>query len=775
MYAGVFRLLAFLFGLGVFQTQLGYPQSDKSLQRQASMIGSLIFLATVATSSANYRAQHPLPTTTVPDGWGVNIHFTNPAPGEMELLAAAGFKWVRMDLFWHQIETKKGVYDFSAYDRLMAALQKHKIRPIFILDYGNDLYQSGSPREPHSIEGFCNYVKAAVERYRGQGVVWEMWNEPNIFFWQPKPDVKQYIALALAVGKTIRKVAPEEWYVGPATSGFDFGFLNACFDAGLLKYWDAVTVHPYRTSAPETVVGDWTKLRELVRKYEPKREVPLISGEWGYSELYSGLNLEKQAQYIARQYLVNLSCGVGLSIWYDWKNDGTDPKEIEHHFGTVYHDLKPKPTYHSAKTLVESLRGYKFAMRLRQPDPSDWILLFKDARGRGKAVGWTTSPESQSRLYLDGTPRLLGPRQLPSAFIVRASRFVKLPESAIVDTPKDAERLLRPLLESLREGESLTVYDTAPEQAIGSVKGLRLTKGDLPRLGSVTGKLERLTDILNPVRTLTVALSSPGIPDIVQASDVTRPTILFQIIGTEGDDLVMQVENQRDAFTCSLRPTASSKLFPIELRKGTQQVRLKGYFKQIAELDVCMTLLDSKNRPVGRIFEAKKLNSVPVNAGTWSAVVEGDAKIKGEASVRVVDKPSRSQEALAIDYALDQGWKYVIVRNSEQLRTPSPGRPVSLTMKIKGDGSGAALKVRIVDSTGQTHQVDGVDMDWTDSRHLTFDLTKTAVSWGGRNDSKVHLPVRFDALLLIDSKGKESKGTVEISDLVVTYEDRATR
>src|SRR4051812_9669584 len=35
-----------------------------------------------------------LPSAPLPDGIGVNIHFTDPRPGEMEMLAAAGFKWV---------------------------------------------------------------------------------------------------------------------------------------------------------------------------------------------------------------------------------------------------------------------------------------------------------------------------------------------------------------------------------------------------------------------------------------------------------------------------------------------------------------------------------------------------------------------------------------------------------------------------------------------------------------------------------------------------------
>jgi beta-galactosidase GanA len=60
--------------------------------------------------------------TDVTDSFGVNIHFTDPKPGEMKMLADTGFKWVRMDLNWGGTERKKGEYDFRAYDRLMTAL-----------------------------------------------------------------------------------------------------------------------------------------------------------------------------------------------------------------------------------------------------------------------------------------------------------------------------------------------------------------------------------------------------------------------------------------------------------------------------------------------------------------------------------------------------------------------------------------------------------------------------------------------------------------------------
>ena len=40
------------------------------------------------------------------------------------MIAAAGFKWVRMDLTWAATERVRGEYDSSAYDRLVGARRK---------------------------------------------------------------------------------------------------------------------------------------------------------------------------------------------------------------------------------------------------------------------------------------------------------------------------------------------------------------------------------------------------------------------------------------------------------------------------------------------------------------------------------------------------------------------------------------------------------------------------------------------------------------------------
>ena len=302
-----------------------------------------------------------LQAPTVPESLGVNIHFTNPRPGEMKMLTAGGFRWVRMDFSWSLIEKTKGEYDFTPYDQLLAALKTSGTCAIFILDYSNRFYDSGlSPHTDEGRQAFARWAAASARHYQGRGIYWEMYNEPNNTFWRPKPNVDDYVKLALAVGRAIREAEPHEIYTGPAAYTIDFPFLEACFKAGLLEYWSAVSVHPYRHSGPEAAANEYRRLRSLIVQYAPRgKRVPIVSGEWGYSSAWKEFDELSQGKMLAREWLTNLSNDIPLSIWYDWNDDGIDPADPEQHFGTLankYHEGRDsvydaKPAYLRPKRL----------------------------------------------------------------------------------------------------------------------------------------------------------------------------------------------------------------------------------------------------------------------------------------------------------------------------------------------------------------------------------------------------------------------------------------
>jgi len=373
-----------------------------------------------------------IPEPVLPEGVGVNIHFVTGHDKDLDLIAAAGFKFVRMDFHWEAVEPRKGEYNWAGYEELLSNLEQRGLRALFILDYSHRLYEetvtsthpitgashktTASPQNPESVAAFARWAAAAAKHFQGRRVLWEIWNEPNIHFWSPKPDVKQYTALALATAKAMREADPRATIIGPASSGFPWEFLETFFQSGVLEYLDGVSVHPYRNpqSPPETATADYQKLRVMIDRYAPassKTRLPILSGEWGYSTWKRGVSLETQAAFAARQQLSNLLNGVPLSIWYDWKNDGPDPNENEHNFGTVLPDLTPKPAYVAIQTLTRELAGYRITRRIPLPSDRDYVLLCTGRAVRSnKLAAWTVGDPHRVKLKLNlwGRNRLTG-------------------------------------------------------------------------------------------------------------------------------------------------------------------------------------------------------------------------------------------------------------------------------------------------------------------------------------------------------------------------------
>ncbi len=341
-----------------------------------------------------------LPDFVVPTGLGVASHFhALPAKKDLVLLQQAGIHIVRTCVTWEKVEREKGVYNFENYVHLADALRKQGIRPIFILAYGNPLYDASDKpfhEGPGSTEvrtAFARFAGAAAAAFRDRDVIWEIWNEPNINpFWRPKRDPVAYVNLVKEASQAIRKEDLNAFIVGPSLAGGHkqaLSYLGRCFKLGLLEFVDAVSVHPYRKVMPESVVAYYSEIRRAIEIYAPlnKKEIPIIVSEWGYS--VTNHSFQEQADYLVRSYLVNLSCGVPITVWYDWRDDGENPKNREHNFGLLRFNYSEKLSYSKLVEMTRELRGYHYKKRVQGESDDDWVLLFSNGK-KNKVVLWTT-------------------------------------------------------------------------------------------------------------------------------------------------------------------------------------------------------------------------------------------------------------------------------------------------------------------------------------------------------------------------------------------------
>jgi polysaccharide biosynthesis protein PslG len=358
-----------------------------------------------------------LPSRPVPEGLGVCFNFTGGQTSDMDMIKSAGFGFVRTDIHWAWIEKSKGEYDFHICDQLIEGLSKRGLRALIILDYSNKLYEIGkSIRTEEGRQAFARFVAAAATRYKGKGVTWELWNEPNLKRnWEPQADAGEYMALARVAIPAIRKADPDAACIAPATSGVPQDFLEACFKQGLLDLVDGVSIHPYLgfgtfNKPPEMLFDNENirKLKALIAGYSSGTCPPIVASEWGYSDIWKGGDEELQGQYVARELLTAMGLGFPLVAWYDWHDDGTNPTNGEYHFGIITYDRNPKPAYAAVKRLTDALQGMRFIRRLESA-PGDYLLLFGNG-GAQTLAAWTSDvmhpvEVSGKRLLLSGDPQ----------------------------------------------------------------------------------------------------------------------------------------------------------------------------------------------------------------------------------------------------------------------------------------------------------------------------------------------------------------------------------
>lgn len=239
------------------------------------------------SATVPYRVKYPLPTLSLFNGMAVSVRAYALPTSDYPLIAQAGFNWIRVNLTWSAVEYVQGKYDFSTYDQLVANAQANGLRVHFIFDGGNTFYtgsNSALPTTTTGINGFANFVSASVAHYREQGLMWELLNEPDLTALTPA----QYVALMNASGQALRATSPNEWFVGPAVSNISRttaqNYLLYVLQNGAAAWFDAITVHPYRTDCPETARQDLATVQTVIAQNAPVgKYVPLFAGEWGYN------------------------------------------------------------------------------------------------------------------------------------------------------------------------------------------------------------------------------------------------------------------------------------------------------------------------------------------------------------------------------------------------------------------------------------------------------------------------------------------------------------
>jgi hypothetical protein len=345
-----------------------------------------------------------------PFGMGLYLGRYRPGP-EMEqasrMARDAGVKWSREDFSWSRIEPRRGRFDWAFYDDLLACAKRNGISVYAIVGYWTFWTR---PYTDEGVNDYVTYLKKLVERYKNDIHQWEIWNEPNIFFWQGPKEL--YATLLTKSYAAIKEIDPKAEVLGLSTAGIDEQFIKQML--ALKAPFDVLTIHPYRTVLDDQgFIKDLAKVSDLVRLPDGRRR-PVWLTEMGWSthtpqnalgQDFQPNSKRAQAELLARTYLCAIVSGVEpRTFWYDFRNDGEDPLDFEANMGIIDHDFRPKPAYVAFATLAGVLQDKRLDRAVPMADGTlAWRFVSTQPGGEKAIALWNPRRDATASLEVEAT------------------------------------------------------------------------------------------------------------------------------------------------------------------------------------------------------------------------------------------------------------------------------------------------------------------------------------------------------------------------------------
>jgi hypothetical protein len=302
---------------------------------------------------------------------------------EIKPIKELGVNTIRVPLQWQLIRIRPGEYDWNGVDRLIKGAQTKQIEILFNIrtTFQQDAQKRKAQRAPThmksgsvDIEPWLHFIETLANRYRGQGISYEIENEVNqANLW--KGTLEEYLELLKACYDTIKKADPQAKVLPPAMScGILRNFQPEVVRQEALKWhdkwlqailstrkFDVVNIHDYYF--PSEIVANGFTFRgylehiQGVMKKLGLGDRPIWITETGFvskptetSGRVDQGSPEKQAKWLTEAYQQAFEFGVEKIYWL-LLNDRKEP-----YFGSMgLADAKgnPRPAWDALKEFTK--------------------------------------------------------------------------------------------------------------------------------------------------------------------------------------------------------------------------------------------------------------------------------------------------------------------------------------------------------------------------------------------------------------------------------------
>jgi xylan 1,4-beta-xylosidase len=344
--------------------------------------------------------------------------------------AVTDFRYVRFHAILHDevgvyTEDEHGnpVYNFAYVDQIYDGLLKNGVRPVveisfmpkklaFNPDALHPFWYKQNVSPPKSMEAWDDLMKHfgehLVERYGIDEVsqwYFEVWNEPNIDFWDGIPRDKSYFDLYAHTARSLKAVSPRLRVGGPATAAAHWVPEFLSYAEAHHAPVDFVSTHGYADDTPEDMLEtnedvpmDDRVCRAIARvhaqiKASAMPELPLFWTEWNVE----GLNESRDTIFVGPALANTVrACDGNVNMMSFWtfsdvfEEGGPIPRPFEGHFGLRAKGGINKPSFYAFQLLHQLgeqrlSNGSKNVIVTRNSDGSialaAWNLVDPDRKG----------------------------------------------------------------------------------------------------------------------------------------------------------------------------------------------------------------------------------------------------------------------------------------------------------------------------------------------------------------------------------------------------------
>ncbi|MEA3346276.1 MAG: hypothetical protein U9Q78_08595 [Chloroflexota bacterium] len=314
----------------------------------------------------------------------------------LRLLHEAGFKWIRQEFPWEDIEIHaKGDFTDCRHEQCVSAWEKYDHIVELAHEYDMEIIArlSNPPAwsrhdgdacgvfaPPDDLTDFGDFVEAVVRRYRGRIRYYQIWNEPNLYpEWGEQPvDPVGYTALLKEAYTRAKSVDPEVIILSGALAPTielgprdmnDLIFLQRMYDAGAGDYFDVMSVQGYglwsgpydRRMRPITINFSRNLfIRDIMVKNGDAHK-PIWISEMNWNALppehpsppyYGRVTPEQQARYVVEAYQRAQAewpwVGV-VNFWFFKRASDAERDQAWYYFRMMEPDFTPLPVYDALK------------------------------------------------------------------------------------------------------------------------------------------------------------------------------------------------------------------------------------------------------------------------------------------------------------------------------------------------------------------------------------------------------------------------------------------